>query len=422
MFVRNDVLVDARVLKEAGSLRDAGHAVTIVGTSRPDGPRAIEREQRHGFEIVRVPLPSWRRWWRWVRAPWRLWSIVRRRGGPPGSRMDGLDWLAMWRFGTLGWARAAARAAGPADVYHGHDLTGLPAAILARRMHQPSGRLVYDSHELYIDSGATVGRPSWAVSWLARREREWATEADALVTVSAALANQLAARLAIERVVVVHNCPPRALADVARSDLLRDAAAIPAGAPIVLYHGGLRPGRGIEQLAAAMLEPGLEGAHLVFLGFGPLGADVEALAADTRFGGRLHLLPPVPPLDVVAWVASADLAAIAIQPHNLSYELSTPNKMFEALAAGVPIAASDLPGIRGVVADDPGGPLGELFEPTSPASIGEAIRRLLELSPEARAELGERCRTAARERWNWETEVARLVELYRELDAGPAAA
>ena len=38
MFVRNDVLVDARVLKEAGSLRDAGHEVTIVGTSRPGRP------------------------------------------------------------------------------------------------------------------------------------------------------------------------------------------------------------------------------------------------------------------------------------------------------------------------------------------------------------------------------------------------
>ena len=418
MFVRNDVLVDARVLKEAGSLRDAGHDVTIIGISRPGAPREVEREQRDGFTILRVPLPRWRRWWRWLRAPWRLWSIVRRHGGAPGSRMDGLDWVAMWRFGNLGWARAAAREAGPANVYHGHDLTGLPAAVLARRMQRPDARLVYDSHELFIVSGATVGRPAWAVDWLARREQEWAAEVDALVTVSNGYADHLRPLLGIERVVVVHNCPPRPVVDVPHSELIRDAAGIPAGAPIVLYHGGLRAGRGIRELAEAMLEPGLEPAHLVFLGFGPGTAEVRELAAQPRFAGRIHLLDPVPPMDVVRWVASADIAAMAIQATNRSYYLSTPNKMFEAFAAGVPVAASDFPGFRSIVADDPDGPLGELCDPADPSSIGRAIRALIELSPEDRADLSARVRKAARERWNWETESARLVELYADLERG----
>jgi len=418
MFVRNDVLVDARVLKEAGSLRDAGYDVTIIGISRPGAPREVEREPRDGFTILRVPLPRWRRWWRWLRAPWRLWSIVRRRGGAPGSRMDGLDWVAMWRFGNVGWARAAAREAGPADVYHGHDLTGLPAAVLARRMHRPDARLVYDSHELFIVSGATVGRPAWAVDWLARREQEWAAEVDALVTVSNGYADHLRPLLGIERVVVVHNCPPRPVVDVPHSELIRDAAGIPAGAPIVLYHGGLRAGRGIRELAEAMLEPGLEPAHLVFLGFGPGTAEVRELAAQPRFAGRIHLLDPVPPMDVVRWVASADIAAMAIQATNRSYYLSTPNKMFEAFAAGVPVAASDFPGFRSIVADDPDGPLGELCDPADPSSIGRAIRALIELSPEERADLSARVRKAARERWNWETESARLVELYADLERG----
>jgi glycosyltransferase involved in cell wall biosynthesis len=418
MFVRNDVLVDARVLKEAGSLRDAGHDVTVIGISRPGAPREVEREPRDGFTILRVPLPRWRRWWRWLRAPWRLWSIVRRRGGAPGSRMDGLDWVAMWRFGNLGWARAAAREAGPADVYHGHDLTGLPAAVLARRMHRPDARLVYDSHELFIVSGATVGRPAWAVDWLARREQDWAAEVDALVTVSNGYADHLRPLLGIERVVVVHNCPPRPLVDVPHSDLIRDAASVPAGAPIVLYHGGLRAGRGIRELAEAMLEPGLGSAHLVFLGFGPGTVEVRELAAQPRFAGRIHLLDPVPPMDVVRWVASADVAAMAIQATNRSYYLSTPNKMFEAFAAGVPIAASDFPGFRSIVADDPDGPLGELCDPADPCSIGRAVRALIELSPEDRADLSARVRKAARERWNWETESARLVALYADLERG----
>ena len=75
-----------------------------------------------------------------------------------------------------------------------------------------------------------------------------------------------------------------------------------------------------------------------------------------------------------------DVAAMAIQPHNYSYQLSTPNKMFEAFAAGVPVAGSDFPGFRSIVAENPEGPLGELFDPTSPASIGAAIQRILDLS------------------------------------------
>jgi glycosyltransferase involved in cell wall biosynthesis len=419
MFVRNDMTVDARILKEAASLRDAGHSVTVVGITRPNTPRDIERDPRDGFDIVRVPLPQWRWWWRWVRLPSRLWSMLKARSvrAREGERMDGLDWLAMWRFGTLGWARAAARAAGPADVYHGHDLTGLPAAVFARRLHNPNARLVYDSHELYVDSAATVGRPAWAVNWLVRREREWASEVDALVTVSEGYADHLRRRLGIEAITVVHNCPPRPTGPLERTTLVRDAIGLAAGTRVVLYTGGLRAGRGVEELARAMLEPGLEEVHLAYLGFGPLGRDVEALAADPRYGGRVHLLPPVAPLDVVSWVSSADVAGMAIQATNRSYELSTPNKMFEAFAAGVPVAGSDFPGFRAIVRDNPEGPLGELFDPTSPASIAAAIRRILDLPRADYAAMAERARRAAVERWNWETESARLVELYRSFEA-----
>ncbi len=415
MFVRNDVSVDARVLKEAATLTAAGHSLTIVGTTSPGSPNRVSRETRDGFTIVRVPLPGWRRWWRWLRAPSRALSWLRDRHAAEGQRMDAFDWLAMWRFGTLGWAKSAAREAGAADAWHGHDLTGLPAAVLARVAG--GGRLVYDSHELYIQSGATTGRPAWAVDWLARREKAWAADADALVTVNEALAHELGGSLRVKRVVVVHNCPPRTESPVDGADRIRRAASIPASDRIVLYHGGLRPGRGLEQLAEAMLEPGLEAVHLAFLGFGPSREHVVTLAADARFGGRLHVLDRVRPDEVVDWVASADIAALPIQPSNRSYELSTPNKLFEALAAGVPVVASNFPGMRGIVMDDPDGPLGELCEPSDPASIAGAIRRLLDLSPDAMADLRARCRRAAKERWNWETESARLVELYRELES-----
>jgi glycosyltransferase involved in cell wall biosynthesis len=117
-------------------------------------------------------------------------------------------------------------------------------------------------------------------------------------------------------------------------------------------------------------------------------------------------------------VSSVDVAGMAIQATNRSYELSTPNKMFEAFAAGVPVAGSDFPGFRTIVAENPDGPLGELFDPTSPASIAAAVRRILDLPPDDYAAMAERCLRAAVERWNWETESVKLRDLYRELAAG----
>ncbi len=419
MFVRNDLSADARVLKEAATLAAAGHRVTLIGALPPESTVAQDRSTRDGFEIRRLRLPRYRRWWRWLRAPWRLVDRIRRmlRPAPRAlgpARLDTLDWLAAWWLGNLGWARAAGRAAPPADIYHGHDLTGLPAAVEAAK--RQGGRVVYDSHELFLASGSFIGRPRWALRRIDRQERRWSAGVAALVTVNDALAERLGPRLAIERVVVVHNCPPRPATDLPAADRIRVAVGIAPGTPVVLYHGGFRAHRGLDVLADAVLRAELADTHLAFLGFGPLRDGLVARAVDPRAGGRIHVLDPVPPAEVVEWVASADVEAMPLQREPLNYYLSTPNKLFESLAAGTPVVASDFPGIRGVILDDPEAPLGAVCDPADPAAVAAAIRSVLDLPPAARDDLRARCRRAARERWNWETESAKLVALYADLE------
>jgi len=123
----------------------------------------------------------------------------------------------------------------------------------------------------------------------------------------------------------------------------------------------------------------------------------------------------VPPDDVVDWIAGADVAAMPIQPSSLNHLLSTPNKLFESFAAGVPVVSSDAPVRHRIVIDDPDGPLGAVCDPERPASIAAAIRSILDLPQAARADLRARCLRAAMERWNWETESARLLDVYRGL-------
>ncbi len=459
MFVYNDCKRDQRVLREAETLARAGHRVTIM--ARPSDPAASEgdREERSGFEIVRVPIPGkWRRRWLWLRYPWRArgfvllrvrrtfarppistlrafegvliglvllpWAIIRApffllsRALSGGSKTGGstLDWLVRWRFGIIGWARSAAEHAPGADVWHGHDLTGLPGAVHGQALH--GGLVVYDSHELFIESGSNARRPAWGKRYLERLERGLSRRAAALITVNFTLADLLREKYGFRRVVVLHNTPERWDPPVDRPDRLRRAAGIPADSPVVLYHGGFSADRGLVPLADAMLAPGLERAHLVYLGFGGMTDQLKALAAEPRFGGRIHVVAAAPPEELLEWVASADVGVMPNQPVTANERLSTPNKLFESLGAGIPVVVSDFPERRRIVLEDPDGPLGAVCDPTDPMSIGAAIRSILDLPTAEAADLRRRCLKAAHERWNWESESRNLVALYEELATG----
>jgi glycogen(starch) synthase len=346
-------------------------------------------------------------------APLRLAlrAVARMRGRSDGGRT--VAWLVGWRFAILGWARAAADAAPGGAVHHGHDLTGLPAA--SRAAGRDRARLVYDAHELFLDASASAAQPAWARRIVAVAERRWASRADAIVTVNDGLAEVLRGALAPERLVVVHNCPPRWSPRGGPDNPARVSIGLPRDIPLLLYHGSVAAHRGLPQLVAALDRPGLSRAHLMVLAVGrPDPAFLEAVERSSS-GPRIHVLPAVSPDDLLGWVAGADVAVMPIQPSTLNHVLSTPNKLFEALAAGVPVVSSDFPAMRRIVIEDPDGPLGAVCDPTDPAAIAAAVRSILELDEASRADLRRRCLRAAHERWNWETEGARLLDLYAEL-------
>jgi glycosyltransferase involved in cell wall biosynthesis len=452
MYVLNDVTRDSRVLREAGSLAAAGHEVTVIGSLRtPDEPEG-SRESGPGFTIVRVAIPQGQPWWMgYVRAPWRSlppamtelrralragrwpralalaagvvlslpwvalrgawYAIVNRLLGRP-VRLSGLEYLRRWRVETHGWCRSAVAHAPRADVHHAHDMEALPAARAAARRDRTA--YVYDSHEVFMAWGRILQQPRWLRLAMAAWERRMAHQAAAVVTVNEGVARELERRLAPRRLVVLHNCPPRWQPPDRPEDRIRRAATIAADAGVVLCHGGFQPGRGLSETAEAMCLPGLEAAHLVFLGYG--SAILGPILADPRLAGRVHYLPAVPPDEVVAWVAGADVDTMLIAATDLNKYLSTPNKLFESLAAGVPIVASDFPEMRRVVADVPGGALGVLCDPADPAAIASGLRSILDAGTPEREALRARCLRAAHERWNWETESRKLLELYAQME------
>ena len=105
-----------------------------------------------------------------------------------------------------------------------------------------------------------------------------------------------------------------------------------------------------------------------------------------------------------------------IQPSTLNHRLTTPNKLFEAMAAGVPVVASDLPGMAPIVRETG---CGVLCDPTDPASIAAAIRTILDAPADERAGYRERALAAAHATYSWEAQVEVLLAEYGRLTGKP---
>ncbi|MDP9483069.1 MAG: glycosyltransferase, partial [Chloroflexota bacterium] len=183
---------------------------------------------------------------------------------------------------------------------------------------------------------------------------------------------------------------------------------------VVLYHGGLFPDRGIEQLMDAIRD--VPSAVLVLMGYGILEPMLRERAADPAAEGRIRLLPAVPPDELLAWVACADVVAMPIQPSTLNHRLTTPNKLFEAMAAGVPVVASDLPGMATIVRATE---CGLLCDPADPASIATALRAILDAPEADRLAYGRRGLEASHAEYSWERQAGILLAEYGRLTGRP---
>jgi glycosyltransferase involved in cell wall biosynthesis len=252
----------------------------------------------------------------------------------------------------------------PFDIWQSEGLVMLPVALRLQRLL--GGRVVYDSRDISLESGRYVRLPRMWRQLLARRERAWARAADAIVTVNQPYADHLR-RLFGREPLIVYNGP-----------LPFD----PPDPPQRRFHARLDLPR------------------------------IEADARSLPHGGRILFLPGIPPDELLYWTAAADVAVMPIQPSTLNHRLTTPTRLFDAMGAGIPVVASDLPGMAEIVRETG---IGVLVDPTSAESVAAGIREILDASPEQRAAYRAASLAAARGRYAWASGVTRLLELYREL-------
>jgi glycosyltransferase involved in cell wall biosynthesis len=362
---------DSRFLKQARSILRAGLAddVVLVGQSKCSEP--AEEEMDKGIRLVRFKT--------------RLATLPKFKP-----------------FGFLKYGEFVCRQALMVrdlrpTIIQCHSVSSLPAAVLAASIARLP--MVYDARELETESNELRGINQALARFL---ERSLIRYCDAVLCVSESIAEWYAREYGIPRPFIVRNIPDVRMQTVATSEVLRERFRIPRDELIFVYAGALISGRRIQQMIR-VFQTVPRDRHLVLMGFGPLEDLVKAASA---MRSNIHFLPAVPPTEVLAHLAGANVAIVGVENSCLSYHLSLPNKIFEYLLSGIPFLAPDYPEMRRVLdAHECGWVVGETDDHWRKA--------IEEIDQEKVLRKRERV-LAARMSFSWENEEGRLLEAYRQ--------
>ncbi|MFA5386569.1 MAG: glycosyltransferase family 4 protein [Candidatus Paceibacterota bacterium] len=288
-----------------------------------------------------------------------------------------------------------------ADIYHFHDPEFLPWAVKLKR--KTGAKIIYDVHEnvpkqilsKYWIPNILKGFIALLVNVL---EKFYARKMDRIIVAT----ENISERFPREKTEVIRNFP----------DFSKINNILPIDynkkLPIVLYQGGIVEIRGIRQIVAAAgtLKEKIE---LWLIGsFSPANFRKEILTKKTE--AYIKYKGYLPFEKMCRFLKRADIGLVLFLPEPNHIE-SLPNKIFEYMAAGIPVIASNFPLWKNIIEENK---CGICVNPLEPKEIVKAIEYLIKY-PEKAKEMGKNGKKAVLEKYNWENESRKLLKNYEKL-------
>jgi len=356
---------DTRIFhKQAKTLVEAGYDVTLI--AQHDKSETVD-----GIDIIPLPEPENR-----------------------FSRIFGLSWRAFWL------ARRQ-----KADIYHFHDPELIPIGVLLKLFN--GSKVIYDVHE---DVSKQILTKSWVPGSLrkplARIYSFTETISSRIFDGIVVATESIAENFNRDEAVVVHNYPRlEMLPKFPENGNKKDEVVT-----TLIYVGGITKNRGIKEAISAL---SFIDKHK------SIKFNLVGKFPDSNFKEEIQALPEYEHVQLVGWLpweeawGKAQRASIGIvtflpMPNHVN---ALPNKMFEYMAAGLPVIASDFPLWREIVA---GNNCGLMVNPEDSRDIAKAIEYIISHPDEAK-EMGHNGRKAVEEKYHWNQEGEKLKNLYDKL-------
>jgi glycosyltransferase involved in cell wall biosynthesis len=364
IVISSDPLYDSRSTKYFNSLLEAGLKTKLVGISA-DG--TYEKNER----VIRFPIkPSHGK---------RFFAQFYRNVIPE-------TWNSPTRLIIAG------------------DLFSLLPAVLNKLRFSRKGsavKLIYDSKEFYEELPSLKLKRSSFLFWNSF-EKSLVKFADSIITVNQSIADILIAKWH-KPTNVIMNVPDTA-------NLHKKRSSEKSFSKIYLtFSGGLQFGRGLNNILKILsLLP--EKYQLRLIGDGELRDKLESRAASLNLSNRVEFVGKVKNTELLNEISKSHIGICLIENVGGSYHLSLPNKLFQYIAAGIPVVASNFPELSKIV---DGNKVGVTVDPEDLQATAEKI---LEITADMSLyeRLCENCIKTS-EKFNWKIEKEKLLTLVKKL-------
>ncbi len=374
MLLSNPYNPDDRVRNEALALCEAGYEVTILAWDR-DCTRP-EEEQSDGLLVRRARIQG---------------------GYKQGARQGG-SLLQVWRwFGEqMGCLRP--------HVVHCHDVDTLPAGVWYA-WRDKKARLLLDAHEnYYMMKKPDVSEP---VAWAIQMSEQLLTPRAHLVISPCEATAGHYRNMGARKAVVVGNWKDPESFRFPPEELARKRQELGIGdRQVVVYIGRLSAERMIVPLAQAVRER--PSFFLIVGGYGEQTEELRFICAGVH---NVHFPGYIPPREVPLLTAISDIVYYGFDPTHPFAPYNAPNKLYEALAAG-----------KAMIATDIGGELSNVIRSTRcglllPRADVDTLSAALDTLSTGTllAEMKERAAQAGRITYNWGVARQTLLTMYSDL-------
>jgi glycosyltransferase involved in cell wall biosynthesis len=294
-----------------------------------------------------------------------------------------------------------------AQVYHFHDPELIPLGIFLKMMGK---KVIYDIHEDYPDA---ISHKQWIPKSLRKIfsvifnafEKKCCSFFDALIFAESTYKEQFQKIKSKKEDILNYPLPY-----FQNNEQLSERETIN-----LIYSGTISEIRGAKEMVKAfsLLYKKGKKVHLYLVGpVSPPALEKELREMISFYGlqANVTLTGRVTPLEVFSYYARSDIGLALLHPveNNLK---SLVTKLFEYMAAGLPIVASNFPRWEDLLAETGSG---VTVCPFDPQLIASQLEYLID-NPTLRVSMGEKGREAFEKKYNWQSEEVKLLALYEKL-------